>query len=201
MDEPFELEMDESPRYGNGNIAGLSSGFGDKRQRELELDECIEAVEIDGLSERSNSVDSSADGEDQLEEDETDKTPTYYGATLNTTPKATTDTFRQRSDTSPTTTDPIKIKKKASTKAQHISRNIIGDNNEIDIFASMKSESLSLYERDDPTIIFGERPVGRNENVYNEGRTATPAISTTTGSRPILSSSFKSSSFKPSFFR
>lgn len=96
--------------------------------------------------------------------------------------------FRPRAETTPTSCDPIAIgSRRKTSRAEHI-KPVIGENNQIDIFASMKSESLSLYASDHPIAIFGERPTDTNDSFSRH--------SLTSGARKV----FTSTSYCPSSF-
>uniref|UniRef100_A0A0N4Z2S1 TBP-binding domain-containing protein n=1 Tax=Parastrongyloides trichosuri TaxID=131310 RepID=A0A0N4Z2S1_PARTI len=208
MEEMFELDMDTEsvPQYGNGLKTGVKDGLdlsykegddilyplpSDKTRSQqtdpdFDLADILESSWTEDDNSNSRSSLYASDEDNNKKNQETD-----FAAHENATPvpSNTTNNFRQRADTTPTSVDPIVIgNKRKTSRAEHIAKPVVGENNQIDIFASMKSESLSLYAKDHPIAIFGERPTDTND--------AYSPHTLTSGARKV----FTSTSYCPSSF-
>uniref|UniRef100_A0AAF5D5I5 Uncharacterized protein n=1 Tax=Strongyloides stercoralis TaxID=6248 RepID=A0AAF5D5I5_STRER len=202
VEEMFELDMDTEPvaQYGKGFKTGVKDGLdlsyrerddvlyplpSDKthsEQLDVELNNSSDDTGIVSTGDDNSFLNDSLCGSEEynFERNKNLESNVYE----NSTP---TD-FRPRAETTPTSCDPIAIgSRRKTSRAEHI-KPVIGENNQIDIFASMKSESLSLYASDHPIAIFGERPTDTNDSFSRH--------SLTSGARKV----FTSTSYCPSSF-
>uniref|UniRef100_A0A0N5BA54 Miff domain-containing protein n=1 Tax=Strongyloides papillosus TaxID=174720 RepID=A0A0N5BA54_STREA len=200
MEEMFELDMDMEPvaQYGKSLKTGVKDGL-DLSYKER--DDVLYPLPSDKT--RSEQVDVKLGNSSENigpiggDDDNSCSNSSFYGSeedgfekdSNNITYESTTqNNFRPRAETTPTSCDPIAIgARRKTSRAEHI-KPVIGENNQIDIFASMKSESLSLYASDHPIAIFGERPTDSNDSFSKH--------TLTSGARKV----FTSTSYCPSSF-